>query len=120
MWRSSLLQDESLLELKVRLELEGSGTKYLLYAPTPEPEPDQDWLLDIRLYSRSFHADQASILLSELGLSHQSMRAHLNERMNFFILMKLFGEICGEEGCDFKAPPRSWTEIEKFGLAFFF
>ena len=64
------LQDESMLELKVRLELEGSGTKYLLYAPTPEPEPDQDWLLDIRLYSRSFHADRASILLSELGLTH--------------------------------------------------
>ncbi|MCF8107771.1 MAG: hypothetical protein K9J81_02145 [Desulfohalobiaceae bacterium] len=29
------LQDESLFELKVRLELEGSGTKYLLYAPQP-------------------------------------------------------------------------------------
>ncbi|MCF8037853.1 MAG: BREX-1 system phosphatase PglZ type A [Desulfohalobiaceae bacterium] len=154
------LQDESLLELKVRLELEDSGGKYLLYAPSPEPDPDQDWLLDIRLYSRSFHADRASILLSELGLSHQSMRAHLNEHKNFFknqnrlnrlkklvdqddrergldlkmmavltradqagifdILMKLFGQLCSEEGCDFKVPPRSWAEIEKFGLASFF
>ena len=41
--------------------------KFLLYAPTEEPDYDNDWLLDIRLYSRSFRADRACILLQELG-----------------------------------------------------
>jgi 16S rRNA G527 N7-methylase RsmG len=35
---------------------------YLLYAPTEEPDYEADWLLDIRLYSRSFQADHASII----------------------------------------------------------
>ncbi len=78
------LQGESLLELKVRLETRDTSGKYLLYSPTPEPDPEKDWLLDIRLYSRSFHADRASILINELGLTSQSMRAHLNERKTFF------------------------------------
>jgi uncharacterized protein (TIGR02687 family) len=154
------LDQESKLELKVRLELEDQEGRYLLYSPAPEPQPDQDWLLDIRLYSRSFHADRPSMLLSELGLTHQSMREHIRERIKFFknqdrtqrlkkltspddreknmdtkmlavltradqasifdILMKLFGEMCTEDRCDFKSPPKSWADIEKFSLAVFF
>ena len=49
-----------------------------------EPDFDSDWLLDIRLYSRSFRADRASIILDELGLAHQSMRAHITRRRKFF------------------------------------
>ena len=78
------IQDESLLELKVRLETQDTSGKHLLYSPAPEPEPEKDWLLDIRLYSRSFHADRASLLLNELGLTSQSMRAHVSERKKFF------------------------------------
>ncbi len=154
------LEQESQLELKVRLELEDQEGTYLLYSPTPEPHPDHDWLLDIRLYSHSFHADRPSMLLSELSLTHQSMREHIRKRMKFFksqertqrlkklitpddqekemdtkmlavlaradqasvfdILMKIFGEMCTETGCDFKTAPKSWQEIEKFGLAPFF
>ena len=49
------LLDESLLELKIRLETQDRTGKYLLYSPSPEPNPENDWLLDIRLYSRPFH-----------------------------------------------------------------
>jgi hypothetical protein len=42
-----------------------------------------DWLLDIRLRSRSFHADNASILLEDLGLTSQQLRAHFKERTKF-------------------------------------
>jgi len=154
------LSEESLFEVKVRLEMKDRVNKYLLYAPTPEPAPEEDWLLDIRLYSRSFYADRASILLNELCLTSQSMRAHFNDRKMFFkskdrlnrlkklissedmerdidqkmlavltrsdqastfdILMKLFGEMCVDKGCDYKVPPNSWIDIEKFGLAPFF
>ena len=48
--------------------------KFLLYAPTEEPDYEDDWLLDIRLYSRSFRADRASILLQDLGWSNQHLR----------------------------------------------
>lgn len=40
-------------------------------APFEEPGADNDWLLDIRLYGRSFRADSVSILFDELGLSSQ-------------------------------------------------
>jgi uncharacterized protein (TIGR02687 family) len=72
------------LELKVRLEREDPQGRYLLYSATEEPELEDDWLLDIRLYSRSFRADRASILLDELGLSKPSLRAHIAKRRRFF------------------------------------
>ena len=43
-----------------------------------------DWLLDIRLYSRSFRADRASILLDQLGLKNHHLRQHLADRRKFF------------------------------------
>ncbi|MBL0321413.1 MAG: BREX-1 system phosphatase PglZ type A [Ignavibacteria bacterium] len=72
------------LELKIRIEkLEPDG-KFLLYAPFEEPDYDDDWLLDTRLYSRSFRADRASIVLQDLGLLNLNLRGHLDERGKFF------------------------------------
>ena len=72
------------LETKVRLEHEDPTGRYLLYSPTEEPDHEEDWLLDVRLYSRSFRADRASIILRELGLVHQHLRQHLAKRRKFF------------------------------------
>lgn len=72
------------LEVKIRLEQEDPTGKYLLYSPTEEPDYEDDWLLDIRLYSRSFRADRPSMLLQELGLANQYLRSHLAERRKFF------------------------------------
>ena len=72
------------LEAKVRIELDDPTGRYLLYAPTEEPDYENDWLLDMRLYSRSFRADRASIILQELGLAHQHLRQHLAKRRKFF------------------------------------
>jgi hypothetical protein len=55
-----------------------------LYGPFHEPPPEEDWLYDIRLYSRTFHASKASIVLNDLGLTHQSIRPHLKRRLAFF------------------------------------
>lgn len=38
----------------------------------------------MRLYSRSFRADRASILLQQLGLANQHLRLHIAERRKFF------------------------------------
>jgi len=72
------------LETKVLLELEDTTGKYLVYAPFPEPTTGDDWLMDIRLYSRTFRADQASIVLDELGLTNQAMRDHIARYQTFF------------------------------------
>ncbi|MBM9521218.1 BREX-1 system phosphatase PglZ type A [Desulforhopalus vacuolatus] len=72
------------LELKIRLEMEDTENRYLLYSPCPEPAHKENWLLDIQLYSHLFHADKASLILNDLGLSRQSMRAYCNSRKTFF------------------------------------
>jgi uncharacterized protein (TIGR02687 family) len=72
------------LELKILLELNDSTNRYLLYAPFSEPHLENDWLLDVRLYSRTFYADRASVLLNELELANQAMRSHLAKRKKFF------------------------------------
>jgi uncharacterized protein (TIGR02687 family) len=72
------------LEVKLRLERDDPNSRYLLYSPAEEPEYENDWLLDVRLYSRSFRADRPSILLDELGLKNHHLREHLTERRKFF------------------------------------
>lgn len=71
--------------LKVKLDIErGSpSAKWLLYAPKTEPEPAKDWLLDIRLRSKAFHADPASIHLEDLELTSLALRPHLKARSKF-------------------------------------
>lgn len=77
------MQKQSSLALKIRLELEDTQSKFLLYFPLAEPEIADDWLLDIKLYSRTFYADRVSIIFNELGLQQQSLREHLNQRQRF-------------------------------------
>jgi len=72
------------LEVKLRLERDDPASHYLLYSPAEEPEYETDWLLDIRLYSRSFRADRPSIVLDELGLKSHHLRQHLADRRKFF------------------------------------
>lgn len=72
------------LEAKIRIEREQPEGKFLLYSPAEEPDYESDWLLDVRLYSRSFRADRASILLDQLGLKNQHLRQHLADRRKFF------------------------------------
>ncbi len=78
------MQHESFLGIKLKLELEDSTGKYLLYFPLEEPEIEVDWLLDIKLYSRSFYADRISIIFNDLGLTQHSLRDHLSKREKFF------------------------------------
>lgn len=71
------------LRAKIILEKENPNGQWLVYAPFPEPDPTHDWLLDIRLRSKTFRADSASILLDELGLTTQSLRGYIKTRGKF-------------------------------------
>ncbi len=70
--------------LRVKLDIERApDQRWLIYSAKPEPEPTKDWLLDVRMRSKSFRADSTSILLEDLGLTTQGLRQHLKERAKF-------------------------------------
>lgn len=71
------------LETKIRIERQEQQQPFVLYSTSGVPAPADDWLLDIRLYSRTFRADRASIVHGELGLLDQSVRDHLKLRGKF-------------------------------------
>jgi uncharacterized protein (TIGR02687 family) len=77
------LDQTGAFETKLRIE-QDTGNRFLIYSPAEEPDYEDDWLLDIRLYSRSFRADRASILLDQLGLQNQYLRPHIAARRKFF------------------------------------
>ncbi len=71
--------------LKVKLDIERQPQqRWLLYSTAPEPDPKIDWLLDIRVRSKTFNADSASLLLDDLGLISQTLRSYLKTRAKFF------------------------------------
>lgn len=71
------------LQAKLTVERSGRGDKFLFYRAKPEPDLANDWLLDVRLRSKVFRADSASILLEDLGLASQQLREHLKLRGKF-------------------------------------
>ncbi len=78
------LDEHGALELKIKIESENPKDKFILYAPWHEPPPEDDWLFDIRLYSHTFHADNASIILKDLNLENQSLHPYIKQRKAFF------------------------------------
>ncbi|MBD5804523.1 PglZ domain protein [Azoarcus sp. Aa7] len=71
------------LEAKIKFERAGRESKFLVYSTRQELEPSQDWLMDVRVRSKAFSADSASIMLEDLGLVTQQLRAHLKARSKF-------------------------------------
>lgn len=70
--------------LRIKLDMvHAPEQRWLFYSTQPEPEAAKDWLLDVRLRSKSFRADSTSILLEDLGLLTLSLRHHLKERAKF-------------------------------------
>ncbi|MBN1905583.1 MAG: BREX-1 system phosphatase PglZ type A [Deltaproteobacteria bacterium] len=78
------VDQEGSFKTKVLLEHEDSVGRYIIYSTAEEPDFEDDWLLDIRLYSRSFRADRASIILDQLKLTKQHLRDHIASRRKFF------------------------------------
>lgn len=79
-----LIRLDQVPAMQVKLQIERAPReRWLLYSPSAEPAPHQDWLLDIRLRAKAFHADSTSILLEDLGLTSQTLRPYLKERAKF-------------------------------------
>ena len=71
-------------EAKIRLEREDPTGRTCSTRPREEPDYEDDWLLDIRLYSRSSAPTAPRSSCEELGLANQALRAHIDERKKFF------------------------------------
>ncbi|MBL8596417.1 MAG: BREX-1 system phosphatase PglZ type A [Devosia sp.] len=54
--------------LKYRMLRQEAGSKFLVYHHGPKPVDQTNWLLDILLSTTEFHADQATLWLTDLGL----------------------------------------------------
>lgn len=82
------LDETPALQIKIDVERQ-PDQHFLFYSTQLEPDPTHDWLLDIRLRSKSFKADSTSILLDDLGLVSQTLRGHLKERASVFPYSRL-------------------------------
>lgn len=87
------LAENGALSTKLLLERQDVSGKYLLYSSKEAPASEKDWLLDIRLYSATFHADVASIWRQDLGLSSVNLRGHLKARAGFLSVQKNFNSL---------------------------
>ncbi|ALS33268.1 hypothetical protein PTRA_a2151 [Pseudoalteromonas translucida KMM 520] len=70
-------------EIKQRIELKETSSKFLLYSNKPQNEPARDWLYDIRLYAEQFYADSSSMILNELGM-RMEFRQDISRYKKFF------------------------------------
>lgn len=86
------VDQEAALSVKGRVAT-APTQKFLLYEPGPRPDPESDWLLDIRLWAKSFSADRASLLITELGLATVSLRDHIKHRAAFFASKERVGKL---------------------------
>jgi uncharacterized protein (TIGR02687 family) len=78
------VNEHSLLEIKILLEINDTEGQYLIYESSEEPNLEDDWLLNLRFCSESFRADKSSLILAELGLAQQGLRSYIERRRKFF------------------------------------
>jgi uncharacterized protein (TIGR02687 family) len=76
------LETTPVLAIKRRLE-QPSTTRFLIYSNQPEPDAANDWLLDVRLRSKPFRADQTTLLIEDLGLTSLTLAEYIRSRSKF-------------------------------------
>lgn len=76
------LESTPVLAIKRRLE-RPSTTHFLVYSNQAEPEAANDWLLDVRLRSKPFRADQTTLLIEDLGLTSLTLAEYIRSRSKF-------------------------------------
>ncbi len=87
------LDVEPALAIKQAVDQASPASQWLFYSQQPEPAPEDDWLLDVRLRGKTFHADVVSMQLEELGLQNLSLRGHLKERSSFLAAKDRFDRL---------------------------
>lgn len=76
--------DGNTFAAKKTIEHDDQASDYLVYIPKPRPKDRQNYLLDIELYSDSFSADQASLVMDDLGLTSPGLKPMIKNHIKFF------------------------------------
>lgn len=79
-----LVIDNNEFGIKVRVLHEQPTQKFLLYHRGARPEDEANWLLDLLLVNTEFCTDEASLVLSDLGLDRQRFQPFVQRTMGFF------------------------------------
>lgn len=87
------LDDTGHLNTKLQIERKQPEDKFLLYSALDPPPFDEDVLLDIRIYSYTFRADRASMVLSELKLVNRHLVDFIAEHIKFFDNKERFSKL---------------------------
>ena len=71
--------------LKIRLLVDESDKRFLIYQNGPQTDPNLDFLLDIKTWAHPFAADKSTLILRELNLIDDlSRKAWVSARPRFF------------------------------------
>ncbi|MBQ9366406.1 MAG: BREX-1 system phosphatase PglZ type A [Victivallales bacterium] len=79
-----LVIDNNEFGIKVKVLHEQPTQKFLLYHSGSRPEDEANWLLDLLLANTEFCTDEASLVLSDLGLDRQRFLPFVQKTMGFF------------------------------------
>lgn len=81
----AVLNGRNQFAVKKLLGVDDRYSNYLLYCPLRYEVLEDDWLLDVKLYSQSFHADRISMWMEELRIPHMpALRKAVKEYRDFF------------------------------------
>ena len=69
--------------IKYQILTADKGSKFLIYSDQREPEPKENWLLDLQLRAYMFSADQASMVINDLGIEI-SYKPFIEKHIAFF------------------------------------
>ena len=78
-----LVLDNNEFGVKVKVLVEKPDAKFLIYKRGPKPADAENWLLDLLVAGAEFKTDEASLVLSELGLG-EAFRPLVRRAAAFF------------------------------------
>lgn len=80
-----VLTDTNNFAVKKLLTYDDKESNYVVYSAVPPADKEDNWLLDIELYSESFHADLISIWMHEMNIEQSpQLRKIVREYRKFF------------------------------------
>lgn len=69
---------------KYNLEVLDPSAHYLVYSAVEKPDNQYNWLWDTLLYSRTFIADNITLIMEDLCVEDGGLRAHFKKHLKFF------------------------------------
>jgi uncharacterized protein (TIGR02687 family) len=79
-----LINDKNDFAIKKIVEMDDQTSNLLIYVPYERPADKDNWLLDILMYSKEYHADTVELTMRRLGLQNPDFRRVVAKHERFF------------------------------------